>query len=899
MMDENPVGTGESVLKHLSRELFSLKRAISDFLRDNKAELIAGIDRIVESAAGKYSSLPVERVEDIRKSNRDFLELYMYYFDAPEPPMKAVRDVALEAGGRGAAQGVRLNAVIGTFDQCETYVWDRMVREFLDMDFTAEAWIEIARMRDRFTKEVRHYIRRAYVKEEKSAVERQLKELRALAGLGQVIVSTVDLERVLGQIVEAAAGLMQVRMGAVLLLDDSKRNLEVVAETGLARSWAGGRESVPLEKSLMSVVLRRGEYVLARDDELKGFKLPRAGAGRKTRSALAVPITVDDETIGVMELYDTAPREYSDLDLTMLATFCSTAGVAVKNARLFQEERRLQRQATLLMDVAQKITEMRDLDELLEMIAEKTAVAMGVDRCSIFFYEPEANALTFVAGFGRSTLQVWLLNQFHIPVSELGVATERAIRTREPVLATDAGEELSLESRLFRGPGVRSYMQVPLVVKDELIGLMSLEFLSSEVRFSADDVALANSLARQAAVAIQNRRLQEKLFEQQLTIKNAEINERLYRERERSEAVLKATPDAVLVIDRDHKVTLTNPAAEYMTGWSLQEAKGRGCHEILYGSPSSPGFCPGPDCPIDRMLSGEQVAYSEDEIVSRTGEHIPVAGTFASIMGPDGKIENVVAVYRDARQQKELEKYALMQREMDIASGIQTSLLPREGLEARGVRIQARQQQAHLVGGDWYDYWLYGDKIFLMIGDASGNGVGAALFATMALSALRVESREHGDLSQVLEHVNRSLYIGNRSDSFVTVFLGVLDLTTMTLIYTNAGHEEPLCVGKAGKAPETLSSDKRSLLGIFASADLDVKTRRLYPGERMVLYTDGVIDARSSKDKLYGLKRLNRFVAANRDLPIGEFIDTLIENVLEFCKGEPPDDMTVMVCDIP
>ena len=898
MMDENPVGTSESVAKDLSQELFSLKRAISSFLRENKEELISGIDRVMESATGKYASLPVDRVDDIRKSNRDFLELYMYYFDAPEPPMKAVRDVALEAGGRGAAQGVRLNAVIGTFDQCETYVWDRIVREFLDMDFPAEAWIEVARMRDRFTKEVRHYIRRAYVKEERSAVERQLKELRTLAGLGQVIVSTVDLERVLGQIVEAAAGLVQMKMGAVLLLDESKKFVEQIAETGLSRSW-GARESIPLDKSLMSIVLRRGEHVLARDDELKGYKLPRPATGRKIRSALSVPISVDEETIGVVELYDTAPRGYSDLDITMLATFSSTAGVAVKNARLFQEERKRQRQAVLLMDVAQKITEMRDLDELLEMIAEKTAVALGVDRCSIFFYEPEANALTFVAGFGRSTLQVWLLNQFHIPVSELGVATERAIRTREPVLASDAGEELSLESRLFRGPGVRSYLQVPLVVKDELIGLMSLEFLSSEVRFSSDDVALANSLARQAAVAIQNRRLQEKLFEQQLTIKNAEINERLYRERERSEAVLKATPDAVLVIDRDHKIALTNPAAEYMTGWSIQEAKGRGCHEVLYGSPSAPGTCPGPGCPIDRLLSGEQVAYSEDEIVSRTGEHIPVAGTFAPILGPDGHVENVVAVYRDVRQQKELEKYALMQREMDIASGIQTSLLPREGLEARGVRIQARQQQAHLVGGDWYDYWLYGDKIFLMIGDASGNGVGAALFATMALSALRVESREHVDISEVLEHVNRSLYIGNRSDSFVTVFLGVLDLSTMTLSYTNAGHEEPLCVGKADRVPDPLSSDKRSLLGIFASADLDVKSRRLHPGERLVLFTDGVIDARSSKNKLYGLKRLNRFVAANRDLPTGEFIDTLIDNVLEFCNGEPPDDMTVMVCDIP
>jgi serine phosphatase RsbU (regulator of sigma subunit) len=66
-----------------------------------------------------------------------------------------------------------------------------------------------------------------------------------------------------------------------------------------------------------------------------------------------------------------------------------------------------------------------------------------------------------------------------------------------------------------------------------------------------------------------------------------------------------------------------------------------------------------------------------------------------------------------------------------------------------------------------------------------------------------------------------------------------------------------------------------------------------------VLFTDGVIDAQSSKGKLYGLKRLNRYISANRDKEPRDFIDSLIENVLEFCDGEAKDDMTVVVCDIP
>ena len=236
-------------------------------------------------------------------------------------------------------------------------------------------------------------------------------------------------------------------------------------------------------------------------------------------------------------------------------------------------------------------------------------------------------------------------------------------------------------------------------------------------------------------------------------------------------------------------------------------------------------------------------------------------------------MENVVAVYRDMSEQKELEKYALMQREMDIASGIQTSLLPRRA--AAGQRVSAcmaRQQQARVVGGDWYDYWSYGDKIFLVVGDASGNGVGAALFATMAMSALRVEAREHNKIMEIMEHVNQQPVLANRTDSFVTVFFAVLDLPTMTLSYSNAGHEEPLCHGGPGQGARALCLEQPVSSGHI----LPRRPRRQAPkadsGERLVLFTDGVIDAQSSRGKFYGLKRLNRFVATNRDRPADEFI---------------------------
>lgn len=876
--------------------LTELRHRVADFLRANKESLVSQVEREVEVSVRGYESLPADLVADVRQSFRDFLQLYLDYFEAEDFPDKYIRSYASEVGRKRAKQGLGLTAVIGGFDAGESYVWNRLVEELVPGEHPSRAWVEVAGMRDRFTKLVRHFLRGSYTREERNTIQKQLEEFRALSYIGQTIVSTMDLEKVLGQILEVATSLMQTRMGSIMLLDQGHEYLEPVVDIGLSRGWVQ-KEKVPLRQSLSGVAIRRREHVLAKDAELTAFKLPKAAVGRKIRSALSIPITVDEEPIGVIELYDTVPRAYTDIDITMLMTFGPQAGAAIKNARLFQEEQKQRRQASIMAEIAQAVSGTRDLDELLDIITEKAAVALGVDRASLFFYEPEANALTFMAGYGRSTLQIWLLNQFHVPMEEIGEATAKAIRTKKPVLSEEPGEELSLESRIFRGPGVHAYLQVPLAVEDELIGLLSLEFTKDEYRLIEDDILLAEALASQMAIAIQNRRLQEKLFEQQFAIRNAEVNERLYRERERSEAVLKATPDAVLLVDRDMKVLMLNPAAEFLTGWTLKEAQGRDFHEIIYGSKHQPESAP--TCPIEKVFAGEHIAYSDEELVTRSGRRVPSGGTFAPIYGPAGKVENVVAVYRDISEQKELEKYAIVQKEMDIASGVQSSLLPRQRLLTGGVNIYARQKQARMVGGDWYDYWSYGDKLYLVVGDASGNGIGAALFATMAMSTLRVEAHEHDDPREVLTHVNSNLILSNQSESFVTVFLGVLDIPTMTLTYSNAGHEDPMYIGAEARNPDFLTAAERSILGVFSRAELSVNRRKFNSGERLVLYTDGVLDAQNSRGKFYGLKRLNRFVTANRGMPAEAFIDALIESVLEFCDGEAKDDITVMVCDIP
>lgn len=880
-----------------ARDFPLLNAALRNYVETSLEEISHDVREAIAPSLPREFLRQPDREETALWVLHELIQMFVDYCNDPSVFNDVIDRLVHKVTRKVSQEGYDLEKAMETFGSGESAFWQGLVQTLAPMEFSTGSWFKLFSLRDGFKGKVFSSLYRAFVEEEYSAFERQAEGFGALTRLGEAAVSAKDMDRILKEILVSAMRLIKAEIGSVVLFQGENEDFEVVSAVGLAKGKK--RAGLPYVPEAAFRTASEGALVVLKEAEFVAEVLPQPATGLKIRNLVSVPITVGEEVVGVFQLFETADRGLTEIERTTLLMFGVQMGIAVRNVRLFLEQKKRQRESRLLTEVATIMSESRDLNELLTMLAEKIAVSMNVSRCSIYFYEPETDSLMFIGGYGRSKLQAWLLSQFHLPMSEAGEATKRALATGTPALAEASSGEMNVESRVFRGPEVHSHLQIPLVFKKETIGLMSLEFGEGDPPFSEDDLALVGALAKQASVSMHNRRLQETLFEQQMAMRNAEVKERLYRARERSEAVIKASPNTVLLIDRNMKVVLSNPAAEYMTGWTPEEAEGRSCYEILYNCRPSDGLCENQDCPIYRVLQGEDVTHSEGEIVTRSGGRIPVAGTFSKIMGSDGTVESVVAVYIDISQQKELEKYAIFQREMEIASGIQDSLIPRGALSVQQFLIQAKLQQARMVGGDWYDFWHSGNRIYLVIGDASGIGVPAALFSTMAISAIRVEAREHEHILEVMEHVNRSLHSSNRTDSFVTVFFAVINLETMTMAYSNAGHEEPISVLPERRSVEELGSENRSLLGIFPEVELDVQVRKLAPGERLVFFTDGVIDAKNAIGKSYGLKRLYRFVTRNRDMTGEELIDALINDVLVFSGEEQRDDITVMVCDVP
>jgi sigma-B regulation protein RsbU (phosphoserine phosphatase) len=261
------------------------------------------------------------------------------------------------------------------------------------------------------------------------------------------------------------------------------------------------------------------------------------------------------------------------------------------------------------------------------------------------------------------------------------------------------------------------------------------------------------------------------------------------------------------------------------------------------------------------------------------------------------QILNAVCVFHDITEQKRLQHLALVDKELDIASHIQGALLPDGPLENRVVRVISHQEQARIVGGDWYDFWVEDNRLMLVIGDAAGSGIPAALLATLAMSAIRAEAKYRTDTLGVITKANRAIVPHRLEDRFITVFYGELDLKTLNLRYVNAGHNDPVLI-RRGSELVTLDSRKRTILGAFEKPDLMEEEVQLEPGDRIFIYTDGVIECHDSRRRMYGENRLRRYLKNAGSRAPTAFIGGLVDSLKAFSGGMMEDDFTILLCDI-
>ncbi len=243
-----------------------------------------------------------------------------------------------------------------------------------------------------------------------------------------------------------------------------------------------------------------------------------------------------------------------------------------------------------------------------------------------------------------------------------------------------------------------------------------------------------------------------------------------------------------------------------------------------------------------------------------------------------------------------------MEHELDLARGMQESLVPTVFPEHARFEVFGSMVPATQVGGDLYDFFLLdGNRLAFSLGDVSGKGIAAALFMAVSRTVLRVSAGKGLSPEECLRETNAFLCHEKTNAMFLTCFYGILDLDTGKLEYSRAAHNIPYVVranplAHGGRAIENLDQAGGLPLALFDFAAYDLGTVQLDPGDCLVVFTDGITEAMNSAYETYDEARLEALLKQLPALlPMREVVQTVISGAQAFANGMPPsDDMTVL-----
>ena len=249
------------------------------------------------------------------------------------------------------------------------------------------------------------------------------------------------------------------------------------------------------------------------------------------------------------------------------------------------------------------------------------------------------------------------------------------------------------------------------------------------------------------------------------------------------------------------------------------------------------------------------------------------------------------------RLEQEMRRRERIEQELRVARSIQQASLPKEVPTLEGWQISPLYRPAHEVGGDFYDFHLLSEgRLGVVVGDATGKGVPAALVMSTTCGMLRLaaQASDSSSPSEVLSWVNEALLARIPANMFVTCFYAILDPESGSLTYANAGHDLPYLRRRGGGGDAEELRARGMPLGLMPSMNYEEKEIVLDAGQSALFYSDGLVEAHDPKGEMFGFPRLQALIAEHgTDRSLGDF---LLEELYSFTgEGwEQEDDITFL-----
>ena len=561
---------------------------------------------------------------------------------------------------------------------------------------------------------------------------------------------------------------------------------------------------------------------------------------------------------------------------------------------------------SLLLDVADVLATSLDLDTTLRRVAEVVRKVIDYEIFAILLLNEKTQELRFRFQTGYPPE---FADRTRVKVGE-GV-TGIAAQSHQAVLINDVRED----SRYIEAvPNVCSELTIPLITKNRVVGVIDIEAREPGA-FSEEHVRLLTLVASRMAAGIENAQLYTRTTKQAriLLLLNEiareltsilNLDELLGRIAELVRRLIDYQMFSILLLDPSgeklqHRFSLRFnenihlkheiPLGRGLVGIAAQNKQAVLVPDVtkdpryIVANPETRS-----ELAVPLMYKGKMVGVLDLEHTRRgffTEEHQRTMTTLAA---------QIAIALENARLYEEIERQERrLERDLSLARELQGRLLPQTNPQLAHLDVAAKFVPARTIGGDLYDYIPYSmSRLGIAIGDVSGKGAPAAIYAALVSGILRSHAPIEPSPAEMLSAVNLSLAERRIEAQFVSIIYAVWDDAHRTLTVSNSGLPRPIYLH--GGKTEVIEATGLPL-GLFDEAEYDEFEFRMKAGDLFVLFSDGILDARNRKGELFGRGRVERIVSESAGKSAAQVVDAIFKAVAEHSAGvETFDDQTVV-----
>ncbi len=767
--------------------------------------------------------------------------------------------------------------------------------------------------------------------------EQRAHELATVNMVSAALAGELDLNALIELVGEQIRAVFKADIAFVALLDKERGIINFPYQYGQQHI-----DPIQWGEGITSKIIQSGQpLMINRDMDSQRQRMGVTLIGKRARSFLGVPIFVGGESIGVVSVqHSDQEGVFTDSDQRLLSTIAANVGIAFKNAHLFQEterafhaEQQAHEQTETLRSVAQALNRSLSLQEVFDLILIEIQKVIPYDSAGI--YQVENNRRVFVTGRGFTNLDdlIGVGFEFNQRDDEIGFLISKSL---QPLILEDASEQYPqyFSTGSHAATKIRSYMAVPIVLSQNLIGMITLG--REDPDFYKDQHArLAMVFAAQAAIALNNAGLFDETQKRnsELAIINS-VQEGLASKLDMQaiyelvgEKIRDTFEAQVVSIDTYDQATQLLHSRYYFEGdrsfsgtaytsfgfrkYVVENQKPLVINSDMaywiqeYGNPVNLGTQPKSAIFVPMILGGEAIGVlslqNNDHENAFMEADLRLLTTLANSMSV--ALENARLWEQEKRYRKALE------RELEIGREIQAGFLPETLPHVEGWEIAASLNSAREVAGDFYDAFEFPNgNIGLVIADVCDKGVGAALFMTLFRSLIRAAANldyfEHTGMLDAAYSAEARLqsaisltnnYIAEthgESGMFATLFFAILNPHDGRLFYINGGHEPPFII-RPGNTMERLYKTGPAV-GVIINGQYDLAQTHLQAGDMFVAFTDGVPDCRNPHGEFYGRRRLANFLQNTGGSPL-DLVNAIKADLHQYIAGGTQfDDITLM-----